>query len=75
MLQIILSLYLQALVIAAMLVVTISAIWFMLRVAKGVDKTIQERHAALYDILMINVMIIPIVSFGIVGILLILKAW
>lgn len=75
MLQVILSLYLQSLVIAALLVVVISAIWFMMRMAKGLDKTAQERREVLYDVLVINIMTIPIISFGIVGILLILKAW
>ncbi|MGT2753517.1 DUF4059 family protein [Streptococcus ovis] len=75
MLQTILSLYLQGLVIATLLVIFLSACWFMMRVVKGLDKTVRERREALYDVLMMNVMTIPIVSFGIVGILLILKAW
>lgn len=75
MLQIILSLYLQSLMISAGVVIFLSLCWFVMRAIKKVDKTVQERQEVLYDLLMINVMTIPIVSFGIVGLLLILKVW
>lgn len=73
MLQNILSFYLQGLLIAAIFVIVISFIWFLIRTSKGVDKTLQERHDFLFDLLMINVMTIPIVAFGVVSIILMIK--
>lgn len=75
MLQTILSLYLQSLMFSAAAVMLVSLFWFGLRAKKGVDKTLHERREFLYDLLIINVMTIPIIAFGIIGILLILKAW
>ncbi|MGT2711821.1 DUF4059 family protein [Streptococcus oriscaviae] len=74
MLQTILSLYLQSLLLAAVAVIFVSLIWFFARMIKRTDKTLQARQEVLYDLLIINVMTIPIISFGIVGILLMLKA-
>ncbi|BBA93170.1 MULTISPECIES: DUF4059 family protein [Streptococcus] len=74
MLQNILSFYLQGLLLASLLIISASLVWFVLRMTKGVDKTLQERQDFLFDLLMIDVMTIPIVAFGIVGILLMLKA-
>ncbi|HEM3674096.1 TPA: DUF4059 family protein [Streptococcus suis] len=73
MLQNILSFYLQGLLIAAIFVIVISFIWFLIRASKDVDKTLQERHDFLFDLLMINVMTIPIVAFGVVSIILMIK--
>ncbi|WP_155964257.1 DUF4059 family protein [Streptococcus ruminantium] len=74
MLQNILSFYLQGLLLASLLIISASLVWFVLRMTKGVDKTLQERQDFLFDLLMIDVMTIPILAFGIVGILLMLKA-
>ncbi|MGT2715589.1 DUF4059 family protein [Streptococcus respiraculi] len=74
MLQTILGLYLKGLLIAAVLVVLASLAWFLVRLIKKKDKTIQERQEVLFDLLIINVMTIPILSFGVVGILLMLRA-
>ena len=52
MLQNILSFYLQGLLIATIFVIVISFIWFLIRASKGVDKTLQERHDFLFDLLM-----------------------
>ncbi|HFU4343864.1 TPA: DUF4059 family protein [Streptococcus suis] len=73
MLQNILSFYLQGLLIAAIFVIVISFIWFLIRASKSVDKTLQERYDFLFDLLMINVMTIPIVAFGVVSIILMIK--
>ena len=75
MLQTILSLYLQGLLYSAIAMIVASLFWFLMRASKGVDKTQQERREFLYDLLIINVMTIPIFAFGIIGILLIVKAW
>ena len=74
MLQSILSNYLQGLLIATIIVVLLSLIWFLIRALKIRDKTYQERQEFLYDLLLINIMTIPILAFGIVAILLMLKA-
>ncbi|HEM3598800.1 TPA: DUF4059 family protein [Streptococcus suis] len=73
MLQNILSFYLQGLLIATIFVIVISFIWFLIRASKSVDKTLQERYDFLFDLLMINVMTIPIVAFGVVSIILMIK--
>jgi hypothetical protein len=75
MLQTILSLYLQSLLFSAIAVVMTSLIWFVFRASKGLDRTLDERKDFLYDLLIINVMTIPIFAFGIIGILLMVKAW
>ncbi|WP_170242373.1 DUF4059 family protein [Streptococcus suis] len=74
MLQSILSNYLQGLLIATIIVVLLSLTWFLIRALKNRDKTYQERQEFLYDLLLINIMTIPILAFGIVAILLMLKA-
>ncbi|HFI0287201.1 TPA: DUF4059 family protein [Streptococcus suis] len=74
MLQSILSNYLQGLLTATIIVVLLSLIWFLIRALKHRDKTYQERQEFLYDLLLINIMTIPILAFGIVAILLMLKA-
>lgn len=74
MLQNILSFYMQGLLLASLLVIVVSLVWFVLRASKGVDKSLQERQDFLFDLLLIDVMTIPIVAFGIVGILLMVKA-
>ena len=75
MLQTILSLYLQSLLFSAIAMVMTNLIWFVFRASKGLDRTLDERKDFLYDLLIINVMTIPIFAFGIIGILLIVKAW
>ena len=75
MLQTILSLYLESLLFSAIAMVLFSLVWFVMRASKGVDQSQHEKREFLYDLLIINVMTIPIFSFGIIGILLIVKAW
>lgn len=74
MLQNILSFYLQGLLVAALLVILSSLTYFVLRAGKKVDRTPQERQDFIFDLLMINVMTIPILAFGVMGILLMFKA-
>lgn len=73
MLQTLLGLYLKSLLIATVLVVVVCLVWLLLRLARKKDKTPQERQEFLFDLLIIHVMTIPILSFGIVGILLMLR--
>lgn len=74
MLQIILGLYLQSLLIATGIVLLASLCWLFLRLVREIDKTRQDRQEFLFDLLIIAVMTIPILSFGVVGVLLMLRA-
>ena len=74
MLQTILSLYLQGLFLATLLIIFLSLILFIARGRKRVGRTLQERQEFLFDLLMINIMTIPILAFGIIAIILIIKA-
>ena len=67
-------LYLESLLITALLVGIFLGLWIGLLAVRRFDKTIKERQAHLYDTLLIAVMTIPILSFAMMGILLILKA-
>lgn len=68
------SLYLQGLVIALVLVLVICLLWILLRARSRKDKTVVERQAFLYDILMIAILLVPILSFAVMSILLVLKS-
>ena len=68
------SLYFQSLVLTMLLVLVVLGIWIGLRALSGVDKTAKERQAHLYDMIMIGVLTIPVLSFATMSILLVLKA-
>lgn len=67
-------LYLESLLITTLLVGSFLGLCIGLRALQRVDKTIKNRQAHLYDMLLIAVMTIPILSFAMMGILLVLKA-
>ena len=67
-------LYLESLLITTLLVGSFLGLWICLRALRRVDKTIKNRQAHLYDMLLIAVMTIPILSFAMMGILLVVKA-
>lgn len=67
-------LYLESLLITALLVGSFLGLWIGLRAVRRVDKTVRDRQAHLYDMLLIAVMTTPILSFAMMGILLVLKA-
>ena len=68
------ALYLESLVLTILLVLVVLGIWIGFRALLGVDKTAKERQAHLYDMIMIGVLIIPVLSFATMSILLVLKA-
>ena len=68
------SLYFQSLVLTMLLVLVVLGIWIGLRALSGVDKTAKARQAHLYDMIMIGVLTIPVLSFATMSILLVLKA-
>ena len=55
-------------------ILVVLGIWIGLRALSGVDKTAKERQAHLYDMIMIGVLTIPVLSFATMSILLVLKA-
>ena len=68
------SLYFQSLVLTMLLVLLVLGLWIGLRALSGVDKTAKARQAHLYDMIMIGVLTIPVLSFATMSILLVLKA-
>lgn len=68
------SLYLQGLFLSICLVLGICLIWILLRARSKKDETAIEKQAFLYDMLMIAILLIPIVSFAVMSILLVLKS-
>ena len=68
------SLYFESLILTTILVVIFLGIWIGLRAMSGVDKTAKARQAHLYDMIMIGVLTIPVLSFATMSILLVLKA-
>ena len=68
------SLYFQSLVLTMLLVLVVLGLWIGLRALSGVDKTAKARQAHLYDMIMIGVLTIPVLSFATMSILLVLKA-
>lgn len=68
------SLYFQSLVLTMLLVLVVLGLWIGLRALSGVDKTAKARQVHLYDMIMIGVLTIPVLSFATMSILLVLKA-
>ncbi len=68
------SLYFESLILTTILVLIFLGIWIGLRAMSGVDKTAKARQAHLYDMIMIGVLTIPVLSFATMSILLVLKA-
>ncbi|GGE31020.1 DUF4059 family protein [Streptococcus himalayensis] len=70
----ILSLYLQSLLFTTIVIGVVLGVWIGLRAIRNKDKTAKARQAHLYDMLLIGVMTIPVLSFAMMSILLVLKA-
>ena len=68
------SLYFQSLVLTMLLVLIIVGLWIGLRALSGVDKTAKARQAHLYDMIMIGVLTVPVLSFATMSLLLVIKA-
>lgn len=74
MLRDLLAFYLEGLLLATVVVVSLLGLWGVYRAIKKYDKTSQERQAFLYDMLLIAIMTIPILSFAFTGLVLMLQA-
>ena len=68
------SLYFESLILTTILVVLVLGLWIGFRALSGVDKTAKERQAHLYDMIMIGVLVIPVLSFAVMSLLLVFKA-
>ena len=68
------GLYIQGSLLSIISVVLAGVIWNFWRANRKYDKTAKERQAFLYDILMISIMVIPVLSFAFMAILLMFKA-
>ena len=74
MLKQIFSLYIESLLLTTALIGGLSGILILARMASPKDKTAKALQAHLFDVLFIDIMTIPILSFAVMGILLVLKA-
>ena len=74
MLKQIFSLYIESLLLTTALIGGLSGILILARMDSRKDKTAKARQAHLFDVLLIDIMTIPILSFAVMGILLVLKA-
>ena len=68
------SLYFESLILTTILVLIFLGIWIGLRAMSGVDKTAKARQANLYDMIMIGVLVVPVLSFAVMSLILVFKA-
>ncbi|MCO4635899.1 hypothetical protein Si034_00809 [Streptococcus infantarius subsp. infantarius] len=68
------SLYIQGLLLSIISVFLVGIFWNFWRARRKYDKTAKERQAFLYDVLMMSIMTIPVLSFTFMAILLMFKA-
>ena len=68
------SLYFESLILTTILVLIFFRDLDGLRVMSGVDKTAKARQAHLYDMIMIGVLVVPVLSFAVMSLILVFKA-
>lgn len=68
------SLYIQSLIYTTILVGLVDGFWFLLQRLGRKDRTLAVGQSQIYDLLLITIMTIPILSFAIFGLLVVLKA-
>ena len=68
------SLYFESLILTALLVSIVLGIWIGLRTMSGVDKSAKARQAYFYEMIMIGVLVVPVLSFAVMSLLLLFKA-
>ncbi|MET3558427.1 hypothetical protein ABID29_001552 [Streptococcus rupicaprae] len=66
----ILSLYLQSLLVTTLVVLLLGSIWLMGQSIGKKTKATKTRRTALYEMLLVAVMVIPILSFATMGLIL-----
>lgn len=73
MLQQVLSVYVEALLLTTVLMTVFSLIWIAWRAFTKKDKTKKERQSHLFDVLLIAIMTTPVLTFAMVGILMVYR--
>ncbi|HEP1521152.1 TPA: DUF4059 family protein [Streptococcus pyogenes] len=68
------SLYVKGLILSSLTMILICLIWTLWRAKTKRDKTLIERQAFLYEMLMVAILIIPILSFAFMSILVVIKS-
>lgn len=68
------SLYIQSLIYTTILVGLADGFWLLLQRLGRKDRTLVVGQSQIYDLLLITIMTIPILSFAIFGLLVVLKA-
>ena len=68
------SLYIQSLIYTTILVGLADGFWLLLQRLGRKDRTFAVGQSQIYDLLLITIMTIPILSFAIFGLLVVLKA-
>ena len=67
-------LYFESLILTTILVLIFLGIWIGLRAMSGVNNTAKAHQAHLYDMIMIGVLVVPVLSFAVMSLLLVFKA-
>ncbi|MFC3927445.1 DUF4059 family protein [Streptococcus caprae] len=70
----VLGAYLLGLLIASIVVFAIAGGWIFLRALRKVDKTAAARQSVLFDALMMSLVSIPVLSFAVMAIILMIRA-
>ncbi|HGK7885884.1 TPA: DUF4059 family protein [Streptococcus pyogenes] len=68
------SLYVKGLILSSLTMILICLIWTLWRAKTKRDKTLIERQAFLYEMLMVVILTIPILSFAFMSILVVIKS-
>lgn len=68
------SLYVKGLILSSLTMILICLIWTLWRAKTKRDKTWIERQAFLYEMLMVAILTIPILSFAFMSILVVIKS-
>ena len=68
------SLYFESLILNHHPGLDFLGIWIGQRAMSGVDKTAKARQAHLYDMIMIGVFVVPVLSFAVMSLFLVFKA-
>ncbi|HHJ7829537.1 TPA: DUF4059 family protein, partial [Streptococcus pyogenes] len=68
------SLYIKGLILSSLTMILICLIWTLWRAKTKRDKTLIERQAFLYEMLMVAILTIPILSFAFMSLLVVIKS-
>lgn len=66
--------YIQGLLLAVFFVLLVGLCWILWRARQHKDKTVRERQAFLYEVLMMALVTAPILSFAFMAIIMMLKS-